>query len=92
MSMNTEEILARATADVDAAADLRALDAVRVSFLGKKGELTSLLKGLGQLDPSDRPAAGALINEVKQQLQNAINDRSRARAVAVIRSAERGGC
>jgi len=76
--MNTEEILTRAQTEVAAAQDLRALDDVRVSFLGKKGELTGLLKGLGKLDAAERPAAGALINEAKQQLQQALSDRKAA--------------
>jgi len=42
---------------------------VRVAYLGKKGELTSLLKGLGKLDATERPEAGALINEAKEALQ-----------------------
>ncbi len=44
------------------------LDALRVRILGKKGELTALLKGLGQLAPEERPAAGAQINEVRAAL------------------------
>ena len=44
---DTERLLDEAGAAVEAAADLRALDQVRVRYLGKKGELTGLLKGLG---------------------------------------------
>ncbi|MCB1669111.1 MAG: phenylalanine--tRNA ligase subunit alpha [Porticoccaceae bacterium] len=58
------------------AADVNALDQVRVQYLGKKGELTGLLKGLGKLSPEERPAAGAKINEIKQQIQVLINQRS----------------
>ena len=76
--MDTQSILAKAQAEVGAAADLRALDDVRVAYLGKKGELTSLLKGLGQLDPQERPKAGALINEAKVALQDAIDARKHA--------------
>ena len=71
--MDTQQILEQALNAVKQAQDLRALDDVRVAYLGKKGELTSLLKGLGQLDPSERPQAGALINEAKQNLQQAID-------------------
>ncbi|MDD3212688.1 MAG: phenylalanine--tRNA ligase subunit alpha [Eubacteriales bacterium] len=45
-----------------------ALDALRVRVLGKKGELTALLKGLGQLSPEERPAVGAQINEARTWL------------------------
>jgi phenylalanyl-tRNA synthetase alpha chain len=55
------------------AADESALDQVRVQYLGKKGELTAQLKSLGKLSAEERPAAGAKINEAKQQVQDAIN-------------------
>ncbi len=54
---------------IEAAADERALDEVRVHFLGKKGELTVLLKTLGTLSADQRPAAGAEINVAKEQVQ-----------------------
>ena len=54
------------------AADESALDQVRVQYLGKKGELTQQLKSLGKLSAEERPAAGAKINEAKQQVQDAI--------------------
>jgi phenylalanyl-tRNA synthetase alpha chain len=76
--METQSILAKAQAAVAAAQDLRGLDEVRVAFLGKKGELTGLLKSLGKLDASERPQAGALINEAKVALQNAIETRKAA--------------
>jgi phenylalanyl-tRNA synthetase alpha chain len=57
------------------AADETALDQVRVQYLGKKGDLTAQLKSLGKLSAEERPAAGAKINEAKQQVQDAINVR-----------------
>jgi len=48
--MDIENILKRGREATENAADLRALDDVRVAYLGKKGELTSLLKSLGQVD------------------------------------------
>jgi len=47
---------------------------LRVKYLGKKGALTELLKGLGRLDPQERPKAGQTINEAKQQVQSLLND------------------
>ncbi len=73
--MDTDSILQRAKAAVAEAVDLRGLDEVRVAFLGKKGELTNLLKSLGKLDAGERPAAGARINEAKQELQAALDTR-----------------
>ena len=57
------------------AAESAALEQLRVDYLGKKGKLTGLLKNLGNLSPEERPAAGALINEVKQELSGLINSR-----------------
>jgi len=69
------ELIERAASEIDAAADLAALDAVRVSYLGKKGELTARLKSLGQLPPEERSAAGQEINKAKQEVQARLNAR-----------------
>ena len=63
---NLEQLVQRAIDAVDAAGQIAELDQVRVDYLGKKGEITQLLKSLGKLDASERPAAGAKINEAKQ--------------------------
>jgi phenylalanyl-tRNA synthetase alpha chain len=70
-----DELLESAVSEVDAAADLPALDSVRVRFLGKKGELTARLKALGDLPANERPAAGQAINRVKHALQSSISAR-----------------
>lgn len=66
-----------ARAAIAAAEDAQALDQVRVRFLGKKGEITALLKGLGRLSAEERPAAGERINEAKQALQKELDHRKR---------------
>ena len=58
---------------INGAMSLTALDDLRVEFLGKKGKITSLLKGLGKLASDERPKAGAKINEAKEKLQSLIN-------------------
>jgi len=70
-----EDILSTALSAVANTGDSPALDDVRVKYLGKKGELTGLLKGLGKLSPEERPAAGAEINSAKEALQEAISAR-----------------
>lgn len=70
-----EDIKAEAAAAIDAAADIASLEELRVSYLGKKGALTGLLKGLGQLSAEERPKAGAEINAVKQVLNEQLNSR-----------------
>jgi phenylalanyl-tRNA synthetase alpha chain len=72
---NVAEILGRARAAIDAATEARSLDEARVEFLGKKGALTGLLKSLGDLDQAERPKAGAVINDAKQQVQSWIEAR-----------------
>ena len=54
-----------ALAAVNKADSQQALQDVRVKYLGKKGEITSLLKGLGKLSPEERPKMGALVNQVR---------------------------
>jgi phenylalanyl-tRNA synthetase alpha chain len=76
--MDIENILKRGQEATANAADLRALDDVRVAYLGKKGELTSLLKSLGQVDASERPQVGAKINEAKVALQQDLATRKAA--------------
>jgi hypothetical protein len=69
------ELVEAAATEIDAASDLAALDAVRVSYLGKKGKLTERLKSLSQLPAEDRPAAGQEINQAKQEVMGRINAR-----------------
>jgi phenylalanyl-tRNA synthetase alpha chain len=65
-------LVARALADIDASADLAALEEVRVRVLGKKGLLTEQLKGLGALSAAERPAAGQQINDAKAAIHAAL--------------------
>lgn len=64
------------------ATDLGSLDAARVAFLGKKGSLTAVLRGLGQLSAEERPAVGKLANEVREALEEAIELRRATLAAA----------
>ncbi|MBS3957035.1 MAG: phenylalanine--tRNA ligase subunit alpha [Clostridiales bacterium] len=65
----------RALAEISAACELEALDAVRVGVLGKKGSLTAVLRGLGSLSAHERPAVGKVSNEVRATLESAITAR-----------------
>jgi len=80
------ELLDLATSEIDAASDLAALDAVRVSYLGKKGELTARLKSLGQLPADERAAAGQEINQAKQALQTRLNAQREAFESAALKA------
>ena len=77
--MNDIQQIARdAEQAIAAAADLKALDDVRVRVLGKKGVLTEQLKQLGQLAPEARKAAGQVINVAKEQVQALLDARKTA--------------
>lgn len=67
MKEKISEIHAMVSDELKALDGLQALDALRVKVLGKKGELTQLLRGMGQLSPEERPAAGQLINEAREK-------------------------
>ena len=69
------ELTRQAASAIDSAADLAALDAVRVSYLGKNGELTRRLKNLSSLPAAERPAAGQEINAAKKSVQALLNEK-----------------
>ena len=75
MSQELENLLQQATQSIAESSDLASLDAVRVTYLGKKGEITAKLKNLGKLSAEERPAAGQAINEIKIKIQGLLDDR-----------------
>ncbi|BED98904.1 phenylalanine--tRNA ligase alpha subunit [Aeromonas dhakensis] len=79
-----EEVVGQARAEIEGVSDIAALDEIRVKYLGKKGFFTEQMKGLGALSAEERPAAGAVINQAKQQVQDALNGRREALEVAVL--------
>ncbi len=70
-----ESLVARTLAEIGSSADLAALDAVRISVLGRKGAVTELLKGLGELPAFERKNSGASINQAKDRIAAALNAR-----------------
>ncbi len=68
MKERIAEIHAMMSEELDKLDGMQALDSLRVRVLGKKGELTQLLRGMGQLAPEERPAAGQMINEARERL------------------------
>ena len=84
MKEQLAKIRAEALAAFDAAADSAALDALRVQYLGKKGELTAVLKQMGKLSAEERPAMGQLANEVRAALEEAIENTARKLAEAAL--------
>ena len=75
MKEQLEKLARESLEAVAAAGDMAALDALRVRYLGKKGELTAILKQMGKLSAEERPAMGQLANSVRSQLEEAIDGR-----------------
>ena len=61
--------------ELDAALDLKTLNDIRVKVLGKKGELTQVLRGMGALSAEERPIIGSLVNEVRDELESIIKEK-----------------
>jgi phenylalanyl-tRNA synthetase alpha chain len=81
-AMNLDSVKGKWMAAATAAASTAALEEIRVEALGKKGEITGLMKGLGGLSPEERRSAGAALNEVKDAVTGAIEARRAALAEA----------
>ena len=72
MKEQLAKIRAEAISALESAKDAADLDALRVKYLGKKGELTGVLKMMGKLSPEERPVMGQLANDVRAALENAL--------------------
>ena len=87
MTVSKDDLLAlkeQADAAIEAAGDLKALDDVRVHFLGKKGLITAQLKQLGALSPEEKREIGRQVNETKTAVVDAINARRESLATEEI--------
>ncbi|NEP58580.1 MAG: phenylalanine--tRNA ligase subunit alpha [Symploca sp. SIO2G7] len=78
-----KEEATQAIASVDT---LEQLEQLRVSYLGKKGQLSQVLRGMGKLSPEERPVVGALANEVKETLQENLEDKRQELQAAQIQA------
>ncbi|HWY25731.1 MAG TPA: phenylalanine--tRNA ligase subunit alpha [Nevskia sp.] len=76
--MDLEELSRKAAAEIEAAADARAVEQLRVDLLGKKGRVTELLKQLGGMAPEQRKAFGEQVNRVKESLGQALERKAQA--------------
>ncbi len=78
MNETLSEIRKRALAEIESAGDLSRLNEVRVAFLGKKGELTAVLKGMKDLSPEERPAVGQMVNEARTEIEQSLEEKRNA--------------
>ena len=60
--------------EIAAAENSGALEEIRVKYLGKKGELTTILRGMGSLTPEERPVVGKLVNEAKSEVEEKLEE------------------
>ncbi len=72
MGKTLEEIRKEAAEKISSSATVEALDEIRVSILGKKGELTQILKSMKDIAPEERPKVGQMVNEVRAMLEENI--------------------
>lgn len=83
MKEKLEQIRAAVEEALGKAADMDALENIRIKYMGKKGELTAVLKGMGKLSKEERPVIGALANEIRQKLESEIEAKKSAIAAAM---------
>ena len=70
-----EKIKEKSIKDIKELKDSKALEELRIKYLGKKGELTAVLRGMKDLAPEERPIIGNLVNEVRDNLEELISKR-----------------
>ncbi|UOY94255.1 phenylalanine--tRNA ligase subunit alpha [Ectobacillus sp. JY-23] len=75
MEARLKELQEEALAQIEAASELKELNDVRVAYLGKKGPITEVLRGMGKLSAEERPRMGALVNEVREVIQSRLEEK-----------------
>ncbi|MBR0153529.1 MAG: phenylalanine--tRNA ligase subunit alpha [Lachnospiraceae bacterium] len=78
MKENLEKIQSEALAQIGASEHVESLNDVRVSFLGKKGALTAVLKGMKDVAPEDRPKVGQMVNDARAAIEKAMEEKRQA--------------
>ena len=85
MKEQIEKIRQSALEEIKNANDEKVLNDARVKYLGKKGELTLILRGMGGLSSEERPVIGSLVNEVRDEIENLIEEREKEFKTAEIK-------
>ncbi len=76
MKEKLEQILKNAQSEIEKCDDVKSLDEVRVKYLGKQGELTSILRNMKETPPEERKMVGMLANSVREQVEKALGDKN----------------
>ena len=80
MKEQLEKIKSEALAKIDASDALEKLNEIRVAYLGKKGELTTVLKSMKDVAPEERPKVGQMVNEVRALIEERLEETKTALA------------
>jgi phenylalanyl-tRNA synthetase alpha chain len=70
-----KEIKEKALVEIQNISDKKSLNEIKVKYLGKQGELTAILRGMRDVSPEDRPKVGALVNEVRSEIESQIEEK-----------------
>ena len=87
MKAQLEQISILASGEMLAASDKASLEAVRIKYLGKKGALTAILRGMGSLTPEERPVIGAYANTVRAQIEAMLEEKSASLSADALKNA-----
>ena len=74
MRAKLEEIKSKALASIESSDSLDKLNDVRVNILGKKGELTAVLKSMKDVAPEDRPKVGQMVNDTRKEIEDKMEE------------------
>ncbi|MCI9063718.1 MAG: phenylalanine--tRNA ligase subunit alpha [Clostridia bacterium] len=77
MQEKIKQIKEQSIKEITLSEDLKSLDELRVKYLGKKGELTQVLRGMGAVSAEERPVVGALVNSVRDELEDLISKKEK---------------
>jgi phenylalanyl-tRNA synthetase alpha chain len=81
---NLDALVGQALKAIEQADDVSTLEQIRVQYLGKKGELTQVMKTLGNIPNEERPKVGAMVNEAKEQVSSELNTRKSTMEAAAL--------
>lgn len=84
LEIQLKELQQEAVSAIAAVNTLEELEQLRINYLGKKGKLSQILRGMGKLSPEERPHVGSLANEVKEELQSNLENQKQAFQKAAI--------
>ena len=76
MKEKVAQLKEQAQSSIESAASLQELEEIRVSLLGKKGELTEISKGMKTLSPEERPVIGQLVNETREFISQILDEKN----------------